>query len=108
MTDEIQAIEALQDNEPLKPHRSQWGEVWLQFRQHKGAMVGGSFLMLITIAVIFCSLIWTVDPGKLYIRAKDYRPIYTALWDSDAKTGWKHPFGTYQLGRDGLANMLAG
>ena len=108
MTDEIQAIEALQDNEPLKPHRSQWGEVWLQFRQHKGAMVGGSFLMLITIAVIFGSLIWTVDPGKLDIRAKDYRPIYTALWDSDAKTAWKHPFGTDQLGRDGLANMLAG
>ena len=108
MTDEIQAIEAIQDNEPLKPHRSQWGEVWLQFRQHKGAMVGGSFLMLITIAVIFGSLIWTVDPGKLDIRAKDYRPIYTALWDSDAKTGWKHPFGTDQLGRDGLANMLAG
>ncbi|MGB1180023.1 MAG: ABC transporter permease, partial [Lentibacter algarum] len=51
---------------------------------------------------------WTVDPGKLDIRAKDYRPIYTALWDSDAKTGWKHPFGTDQLGRDGLANMLAG
>ncbi|MGB4787816.1 MAG: ABC transporter permease [Lentibacter algarum] len=108
MTDEIQAIEALQDNEPLKPHRSQWGEVWLQFRQHKGAMVGGSFLMLITIAVIFGSLVWTVDPGKLDIRAKDYRPIYTALWESDAKTGWKHPFGTDQLGRDGLANMLAG
>ena len=108
MTDEIQAIEALQDNEPLKLHRSQWGEVWLQFRQHKGAMVGGSFLMLITIAVIFGSLVWTVDPGKLDIRAKDYRPIYTALWDSDAKTGWKHPFGTDQLGRDGLANMLAG
>ena len=108
MTDEIQAIEALQDNEPLKPHRSQWGEVWLQFRQHKGAMVGGSFLMLITIAVIFGSLVWTVDPGKLDIRAKDYRPIYTALWDTDAQTGWKHPFGTDQLGRDGLANMLAG
>ena len=108
MTDEIQAIEALQDNEPLKPHRSQWGEVWLQFRQHKGAMVGGSFLMLITIAVIFGSLVWTVDPGKLDIRAKDYRPIYTALWDSDAKTAWKHPLGTDQLGRDGLANMLAG
>ena len=64
--------------------------------------------MLITIAVIFGSLVWTVDPGKLDIRAKDYRPIYTALWDSDAKTGWKHPFGTDLLGRDGLANMLAG
>ncbi|WP_438991962.1 ABC transporter permease [Lentibacter sp.] len=108
MTDEIQAIEALQDNEPLKPHRSQWGEVWLQFRQHKGAMIGGSFLLFITLAVLFGSLIWQVDPGKLDIRAKDYRPIYTAIWDSEAKTGWKHPFGTDQLGRDGLANMLAG
>lgn len=108
MTDEIQAIEALQDNEPLKPHRSQWGEVWLQFRQHKGAMIGGSFLLFITFAVLFGSLIWTVDPGKLDIRNKDFRPIYTAIWNEDAKTSWAHPFGTDQLGRDGLANMIAG
>lgn len=108
MTDDIQAIEALQDNAPLAPHRSQLAEVWLQFRQHKGALLGGGFLLFITFAVLFGALVWDLDPGKLDIRAKDHRPIYTALWDSDAKTSWKHPFGTDQLGRDGLANMIAG
>ncbi|WP_439110009.1 ABC transporter permease [Lentibacter sp.] len=108
MTDDIQAIEALQDNQPLKPHRSQWAEVWLQFRQHKGAMVGGAFLFLITFSVLFGAFLWDVDPGKLDIRSKNFRPIYVALWDSAAKTSWAHPFGTDQLGRDGLANMLAG
>ncbi len=108
MTEEIIPIEALQDNAPLAPHRSQGQEIWLQFRQHKGAMFGGGFLLFITLAVLFGALIWQVDPGKLDIRAKNFRPIYTALWDSTAKTGWNHPFGTDQLGRDGLANMIAG
>ncbi|MCV2893981.1 ABC transporter permease [Lentibacter sp. XHP0401] len=108
MTDEIQAIEALQDNQPLKPHRSQWSEVWLQFRQHKGAMIGGGFLLFITLAVVVGPILWDVDPGKLDIRSKNIRPIYTALWNSEAKVDWAHPFGSDNLGRDYLANMLAG
>lgn len=108
MTDEIQAIEALQDNAPLKPHRSHASEVWGQFCQHKGAMIGGAFLLFITLFVLLGPWIWQIDPGKLDIRAKDHRPIYVALWDGDAKTAWKHPLGTDQLGRDGLANMIYG
>jgi len=108
MTDEIQAIEALQDNAPLKPHRSHSAEVWLQFRQHKGALIGGAFILFITLFVLIGPWIWQVDPGKLDIRAKDYRPIYTAIWDSEARVSWAHPLGSDQLGRDGLANMIYG
>ena len=99
---------ALQDKEPLKPPRSQWAEVWAQFRKHKGAVFGGGFLLFITLAVIVGPYVWTVDPQKLDIRAKDMRPIYVSLWDGDAKVGWHRPFGTDQLGRDILANLLAG
>ncbi len=99
---------ALQDKEPLKPPRSQWAEVWTQFRKHKGAVFGGGFLLFITLAVIVGPYVWTVDPQKLDIRAKDMRPIYVSLWDGDAKVGWHRPFGTDQLGRDILANLLAG
>lgn len=108
MTDEIQAIEALKDNAPLKPHRSHSSEVWLQFRQHRGALIGGAFILFITLFVLIGPWIWQVDPGKLDIRAKDYRPIYTAIWDGDASVSWAHPLGTDQLGRDGLANMIYG
>jgi peptide/nickel transport system permease protein len=101
-------ISALQDSELVKPPRSQWVDVWDQFKHHKGAVLGMGFLIFITLAVLIGPLIWTIDPQKLDIRNKDLRPIYTLLWDSDAKTAWNRPFGTDNLGRDGLANMMAG
>lgn len=99
---------ALQDKGPEAEHVSQWAEVWHQFRKHKGAVFGGGFLLFITLAVILGPMIWTIDAQKLDIRAKDMRPIYVALWDGSAKTSWGHPFGTDQLGRDILAQMLEG
>ncbi|MEP2030278.1 MAG: ABC transporter permease [Paracoccaceae bacterium] len=101
-------IGALQDAEPATAPRSQWKDVWEQFRRHKGAVLGMGFLIFITLAVLIGPLIWTVDPQKLDIRNKDLRPLYTLLWDGDAKTAWNRPFGTDNLGRDGLANMMAG
>lgn len=110
MTDaaQIDPIEALKDKEPSKPPRSQWKDVWDQFRKHKGAMFGGGFLVFITLFVIIGPLIWQVDPQKLDIRNKDMRPIFTLLVDGDAKTGWNRPLGTDNLGRDALANMIKG
>ncbi len=107
-TTEDVAIEALKDKEPSKPPRSQWKDVWDQLRKHKGAMFGGCFLIFITLAVLIGPFLYTVDPQKLDIRNKDFRPIYTAIWDGDAKTGWNKPLGSDQLGRDNLAQMIAG
>lgn len=102
------SIGALQDTVPSKPPRSQWFDVWDQFKHHKGAVLGMGFLVFITLAVLIGPLIWTIDPQKLDIRNKDLRPIYTLIWDGEAKTAWNRPFGTDNLGRDGLANMMAG
>ncbi len=104
----LQAIEALKDNEPSKPPRARSKDVWDQFRKHKGAMFGLGFLVFITLAVLFGPYLWQVDPQDIDIRNKDMRPIYVALWDGDAKTGWNKPFGSDQLGRDQLAQMLSG
>jgi len=110
MTDtaQLDPIAALKDKEPSKPPRSQWKDVWDQFRKHKGALFGGGFLVFITLFVIFGPYVWQLDPQKLDIRNKDVRPIYTWLWDSDAKVSWTRPFGTDNLGRDMLANMIKG
>lgn len=108
MTEPVVKIEALQDAGPTDPPHSQWRDVWDQFRKHKGALMGGSFLLLITLGVLFGEYIWTVDPQKLDIRNKDVRPIYSILWNSDAKVQWAHPLGTDNLGRDALANMIVG
>ena len=93
---------------PHAPTRNQWWDVWDQFRSHKGALLGGGFLVFVTLAVLFGPYIWTLDPQKLDIRAKDIRPIYTAIWDSAAKVAWGHPLGTDNLGRDTFAKLLAG
>ena len=99
----LQAIEALQDKEPSKPPRSRGKDVWDQFRKHKGAMFGLGFLMFITLAVLIGPWIYQVDPQQIDIRNKNFRPIYVALWDASAKTGWIKPFGSDQLGRASMA-----
>lgn len=109
MTDPANApLNALQDPEPMRPPRSQWRDVWDQFSHHKGALLGGGFLLLVTLAVLFGDLIWQLDPKKLDIRNKDIRPIYAILFNSEAKVSWGHPLGSDNLGRDHLAQILAG
>ncbi|NNU81102.1 ABC transporter permease [Halovulum dunhuangense] len=80
----------------LRPPRSQWRDVWDQYRTHKGALFGTVVFVLILLAVIFGPLIWTIDPTYIDIRARSQGPSLA------------HPLGTDQLGRDMLARMLAG
>ena len=88
--------------------RSQWWDVWDQFKSHKGAMAGLIFLVFVTLFVVIGPWLWQVDPTKLDIRNKDLRPIYTAIWDSGAKVSWGNPLGTDNLGRDIMANLMQG
>jgi peptide/nickel transport system permease protein len=90
------------------PGQSQWRDVWRQFRSHKGAVMGLGFLLLITLFCLFGPWIWPVDPNDLDVRNKDLRPVYTALWTPEAKVAWAHPLGSDQLGRDVLAQLIAG
>ncbi len=83
-------------SEPLHAHRSLWGDVWRQFRTHKGAMVGMFIFMAIVLLVVFGSYIHTVDPQHLDIKARNQGMT------------WAHPLGTDNLGRDMLAQLIAG
>jgi len=105
---EMETFGALRDKEPQKEPRSQWKDVWDQLRKHKGALIGGGFLLFITLFVLIGPWVWRVDPKALDIRNKDLRPIYTLLWDGDAKTLWSRPLGTDNLGRDIMATLIAG
>jgi peptide/nickel transport system permease protein len=71
-------------------------DVWLQFRKHKGALVGMTVLAFLVLAVLVGPLIYTADPQHLDIAAQNQTPSVT------------HPLGTDNLGRDMLAQMLAG
>ena len=82
--------------QPLQPPRSQWRDVWDQFKVHRGALAGGILFVLIVAAVYLGPFIWTVDPTFIDIRARNQGPNLS------------HPFGTDQLGRDTLARMMAG
>jgi len=86
----------------LRPPRSQWRDVWDQFRTHKGAMAGGFVLLFLVLFVLIGPMIWRIDPTFIdpdavkMIRSRNLPP------------GWAHPLGTDQLGRDMLARMMAG
>lgn len=80
----------------FKPPRSQWWDVWAQFKTHKGALLGAIVFVAIVVAVVLGPFIWSIDPGYADIRSRN-QGFSVA-----------HPFGTDQLGRDILARMLAG
>ncbi|HGG06494.1 MAG TPA: ABC transporter permease, partial [Aliiroseovarius sp.] len=81
--------------ETAKP-RSQWADVWDQFRTHRGAMIGMGFFVFVCLLVIFGPMLWHLEPNFIDIRAKNQGPSLA------------HPFGTDQLGRDTFAQVLAG
>ncbi len=83
-------------NTDQKKHRSLWGDVWAQYRTHTGAVIGTFIFTFIILAVVFGPFIHTIDPSYLDIRAKNQGPSML------------HPLGTDQLGRDMLAQVLAG
>ncbi len=71
-------------------------DVWLAFRNHTGALAGAGVFIAIALAVAIGPLIHTIDPNYLDILAKNEGPSL------------KHPMGTDNLGRDTLAQVLAG
>ena len=77
-------------------HRSLWQDVWSQFATHRGAVIGTAIFALIVFAVIFGPYLHTLDPQYLNIKDRNLGP-------SPA-----HPMGTDNLGRDMLAQVLAG
>jgi peptide/nickel transport system permease protein len=81
---------------PDRPPRSQWLDVWDQFKSHKGAFWGGVIFLLIVLGVFLGPLFWTIEPTFIDIRARNQGPSLS------------HPFGTDQLGRDILSRMMAG
>lgn len=85
--------------EPLTavtPQRSQWLNVWAQFKTHRGAVMGMAFFIFVCLLVTFGPWLWTLEPNFIDIRAKNQGPSLA------------HPMGTDQLGRDTFAQVLAG
>lgn len=106
--------------------RSQWWDVWAQFRTHRGAMIGAAVFLLIVFGIVLGPWLWSTDATYIDIRAKNARAI-TSCFSQDwgmvwkclsdptsmkAETGlkvyWSHPLGTDQLGRDNLARVIKG
>ena len=82
--------------EEMPQHRSLWGDVWSQFRTHKGALVGSLVFFAIVLIVVVGPFIHTLDPQYLDILNKNLPP------------SWEHPMGTGNLGRDTFAQVMAG
>lgn len=97
MTEPVETA-LLNDTDALltKPARSQWWDVWDQYKTHTGALIGTVIFAFIVLAVFIGPFIWTIDPTYIDIRARNSGPSLA------------HPFGADQLGRDTLARVLAG
>ena len=82
--------------------RSQWRDVWDQFKTHKGAVVGLFVFVFLILAVMFGPYIWRLDPA--FIEPDAVKMIKSR----NLPPSWAHPMGTDHLGRDSLARMISG
>lgn len=73
-----------------------WADVGRQFLAHKGGVIALALFLLIVVAVVFGPLVYDVDPQWLDMTARNGAPSLA------------HPLGTDNLGRDTLAQLLAG
>ncbi len=79
-----------------KPHRTLWGDAWVQFRRNRLAMFGLITLILLVLGILLGPLVYRVDPD------------YIDITQSNLGLTAEHPFGTDDLGRDTLARNLYG
>ena len=103
----------LSNPEPRGAARSQWWDIWDQFKSHRGALFGSFVFLFIVAGVYLGPYVWRVDPqflpqGRDFLNLRDTRPIWVGLFDGSAKVSWAHPFGTDNLGRDTLARLMFG
>jgi peptide/nickel transport system permease protein len=77
-------------------YHSLWGDVWVQFRRHKLAMLGVTLLTLLLLGITVGPLIYKVDPKFIDVAAANSQPTR------------QHLFGTDNLGRDTLARSMSG
>ena len=99
--------------EQSETSRSQWGDVWHQFKKHRGALIGAIVFGSIVLFVLIGPILYPHDaqyvpPTVEMIKTRDHRPVYVLLWDSGAKVSWAHPLGTDNLARDQLARLMTG
>ncbi|WP_198431615.1 ABC transporter permease [Pseudorhodobacter sp. MZDSW-24AT] len=90
------------DTSVVEKPRSQWADVWAQFKTHKGAVAALTVFVLLILFVTVGPLIWTKDPT--YINPNAAEMIRTR----NKPPSWQFPLGTDQLGRDMLARMMKG
>ena len=86
----------------LAPPRSQWSDVWDQFRTHKGALTGLAVFVFMTVFVLLGPLFWRIGPD--YINPN----VLEMIKSRNLGPSLAHPLGTDQLGRDELARMMSG
>ncbi len=79
-----------------KPHRTLWGDAWVQFRRNRLAMFGLIILVLLVLGILLGPIFYRVDPEHIDIT------------QSNLGLTAEHPFGTDDLGRDTLARNLYG
>ncbi|MCB0992547.1 MAG: ABC transporter permease [Acidimicrobiales bacterium] len=80
----------------LGEHRSLWGDVWRQFRRHKGAVIGLAVLTIIVVGAVLGPWLYGVDPFAVDVPSRNQG------------ASWAHPMGTDNVGRDVMARVLLG
>ena len=60
--------------------RSKWLDVWKEFRNHKGAVLGAVIFFVIVVLVLIGPLFWPYEANGIDIRSRNQGPSYPGIW----------------------------
>lgn len=86
------------DTTTLEKPRSQWADVWAQFKTHKGALIG---------LLVFCLLVAFVLIGP-FLWQEPQMTTTQKILAKNKPPSLQFPLGTDQIGRDYLSRMMQG
>jgi peptide/nickel transport system permease protein len=92
----VSAVASTSNNDIQRKYRSLWGDVWVQFRKHRLAVLGLTTLIVLILGSFAGPLVYRTDPAYIDV---------TVAYSGPTRA---HPFGTDSLGRDTMARVLAG
>ena len=78
-----------------QPPRSQWYDVWDQFKSHKGALVGAAVFGAILLFIFIGPLLWKTDPAYANLLMRNKAPK------------WNEALGAYCLNFSGRVSQAS-
>lgn len=92
----------------VRPQRSLWGDAWRRLRRNKASMASLFVIAFFALMALFAPVLAPHNPVTQTSNNSMRPPIWVRTSDPNRAPSPEHPFGTDQIGRDVMSQLIYG